>query len=42
MRNVLDKICKALAFYEKMSKNSVETEGPKMTSQYDAYELYAG
>ena len=28
--------------YEIMSKNVVETEGPHMTSQYDAHELHAG
>jgi hypothetical protein len=30
------------AFYEKISKNMVEPEGPKMTSQCGAYELDAG
>jgi hypothetical protein len=28
--------------YEMMSKNIVETEGPQMTSQYNAYALCAG
>jgi hypothetical protein len=28
--------------YEIMSKNTVEPEGPQMTSQYGAYELHAG
>jgi hypothetical protein len=28
--------------YEIMSKNTVETEGPQMTSQYGAYALRAG
>ena len=28
--------------YEIMSKNTVETEGPQMTSQYGAYALHAG
>jgi hypothetical protein len=29
-------------FYEIMSKNMVETEGPQLTSQYGAYALHAG
>jgi hypothetical protein len=29
-------------FYEIMSKNIVETEGPEMTSQYGAYALRVG
>ena len=31
-----------LAVYETMSENMVEPEGPQITSQYGAYELYAG
>jgi hypothetical protein len=30
------------AVYEIMSKNVVEPEGPKITSQYGAYKLRAG
>jgi hypothetical protein len=30
-----------LAVYEIISKNIVEPEGPQMTSEYGAYELYA-
>jgi hypothetical protein len=30
------------ALYEIVSKNTVEPEGPQMTSQYGAYELHAG
>ena len=29
-------------FYEIMSKNMVETEGPQLTSQYGAYALHVG
>ena len=28
--------------YEIMSKNTVEPQGPQMTSQYAGYELHAG
>jgi hypothetical protein len=30
------------AVYEIMSKNTMEAEGPQMTSQYGTYELHAG
>jgi hypothetical protein len=53
MINVVDKICREneniilcsvpfFFFQEIMLKNTVEPEGPRMTSQYGTYELHAG